>query len=82
MSGLEHCDMHWGNVLVKATKKTEVVYTMAGEEVKVQTQGVKVAIIDFTLSRLHKCENIIDMLNFYDRIKDKPKYRVYSYLTV
>ena len=49
--------MHWGNVLVKATKESEVVYKMAGEEVRVQTQGVKVAIIDFTLSRLHKGEN-------------------------
>lgn len=50
----EHRDLHWGNVLVTPTKSKEVTVTFASECFKIQTNGVKVTIIDFTLSRLSK----------------------------
>lgn len=50
----EHRDLHWGNVLVSQTKAKSLEYRIGGRTVSVETNGVKVAIIDFTLSRLTK----------------------------
>ena len=50
----EHRDLHWGNVLVKQTKDETVQYSLAGEGFELDSNGVKVSIIDFTLSRLSK----------------------------
>ncbi|KAK2166495.1 hypothetical protein LSH36_38g00015, partial [Paralvinella palmiformis] len=50
----EHRDLHWGNVLVKPTTCTQFNYTLQGKPFSIESHGVKVAIIDFTLSRLHK----------------------------
>ena len=48
----EHRDLHWGNVLVKETKEKEVQYRLAGDTFTVDTEGVNISIIDFSLSRL------------------------------
>ena len=48
----EHRDLHWGNVLVKETKEKEVQYRLAGDTFTVDTEGVSISIIDFSLSRL------------------------------
>ena len=50
----EHRDLHWGNILVKKTNKKQVVYTLMGRDIAVDTHTVDVCLIDFTLSRLKK----------------------------
>ena len=50
----EHRDLHWGNVLVKATNDEYIEYLLDGKSLLVKSYGVKVSIIDFTLSRLFK----------------------------
>ena len=50
----EHRDLHWGNVLVRKTKDDHVTVIIDGEEVSVESHGLHVSIIDFTLSRLQK----------------------------
>ena len=64
----EHRDLHWGNVLIKreglaetapASKKSptcpsRLEYTMNDVDISVDTCGVRVTLIDFTLSRLAK----------------------------
>lgn len=52
----EHRDLHVGNVLVKRTSQRTINYVLHGEEHTLETYGVKVAIIDFTLSRLTQGE--------------------------
>ncbi|XP_011254943.1 uncharacterized protein LOC105250493 isoform X2 [Camponotus floridanus] len=48
----EHRDLHWGNVLISRTKEPYIYYTLNGREIKLPSNGVKVSIIDFTLSRM------------------------------
>ncbi|XP_011705185.1 PREDICTED: uncharacterized protein LOC105460437 isoform X2 [Wasmannia auropunctata] len=48
----EHRDLHWGNVLISRTKEPYIYYNLEGREIKVPSKGVKVSIIDFTLSRM------------------------------
>ena len=55
----EHRDLHWGNVLVKRTKETTLLYTLDGDDIEISTHGVRVAVIDFTLSRLRKGKDSI-----------------------
>ncbi|XP_028403274.1 serine/threonine-protein kinase haspin-like [Dendronephthya gigantea] len=50
----EHRDLHWGNVLIKRTKCKTVHYKLCGNDISVDSAGVFVSIIDFTLSRLAK----------------------------
>lgn len=50
----EHRDLHWGNVLVKKTELKFHEYVVMGQTFKVESHGVHVSIIDFTLSRLVK----------------------------
>ncbi|KYN31245.1 Putative serine/threonine-protein kinase haspin like protein [Trachymyrmex septentrionalis] len=48
----EHRDLHWGNVLISRTKEQYIYYNLGGREIKFPSKGVKVSIIDFTLSRM------------------------------
>ncbi|XP_062376524.1 uncharacterized protein haspin isoform X2 [Sardina pilchardus] len=48
----EHRDLHWGNVLVKTTKQKECDYVLSGQTHSLETRGVQVNIIDYSLSRL------------------------------
>ncbi|KYN01582.1 Putative serine/threonine-protein kinase haspin like protein, partial [Cyphomyrmex costatus] len=48
----EHRDLHWGNVLISRTKEQYIYYNLEGREIKFPSKGVKVSIIDFTLSRM------------------------------
>lgn len=50
----EHRDLHWGNVLIKPTNQMTISYILDDETKEVATNGLKVTIIDFTLSRLRK----------------------------
>lgn len=75
----EHRDLHWGNVLVKETKETVVNFNLGGDIFQVNTQGVLITIIDFSLSRLASKEDDVtifkDLANdptiFLGRGKDK-----------
>ncbi|XP_054004826.1 uncharacterized protein LOC128890400 isoform X1 [Hylaeus anthracinus] len=48
----EHRDLHWGNVLISPTTESHIHYKLGEKEVKLISKGVKVSIIDFTLSRI------------------------------
>ena len=48
----EHRDLHWGNVLVSRTEDAVIEFCHQGTPLRIESSGVKVAIIDFTLSRL------------------------------
>ncbi|CAF92724.1 unnamed protein product, partial [Tetraodon nigroviridis] len=48
----EHRDLHWGNVLVKPTKQKKGSFLLNGTVHSVETRGVLVRIIDYSLSRL------------------------------
>ncbi|XP_029668616.1 putative serine/threonine-protein kinase haspin homolog, partial [Formica exsecta] len=48
----EHRDLHWGNLLISRTKEPYVYYNLDEKEIRLPSKGVKVSIIDFTLSRM------------------------------
>ncbi|KAL0131659.1 hypothetical protein PUN28_002892 [Cardiocondyla obscurior] len=48
----EHRDLHWGNVLVSRTKELYTYYTLGEKKIKFPNKGVKVSVIDYTLSRM------------------------------
>ncbi|XP_072526162.1 uncharacterized protein haspin [Salminus brasiliensis] len=48
----EHRDLHWGNILVKTTKQKHTDFILNGSVYSVETRGVHVNIIDYSLSRL------------------------------
>ncbi|XP_031606929.1 uncharacterized protein haspin [Oreochromis aureus] len=48
----EHRDLHWGNVLVKTTKQKTGSFLINGTTHSLETRGVLVRIIDYSLSRL------------------------------
>lgn len=49
----EHRDLHWGNVLISCCDKNKKVrFRLNGTDLEVNTYGVEVCIIDFTLSRI------------------------------
>ncbi|RVE76278.1 hypothetical protein OJAV_G00006670 [Oryzias javanicus] len=48
----EHRDLHWGNVLVKSTRQRKGSFLLNGATHHVETKGVLVRIIDYSLSRL------------------------------
>lgn len=50
----EHRDLHWGNVLICRTEDEFVESSLLGEKKMVESHGVRVSLIDFTLSRLKK----------------------------
>ncbi|XP_077992458.1 serine/threonine-protein kinase haspin homolog [Glandiceps talaboti] len=50
----EHRDLHWGNILVRATEEDTLYYKLSEEMIEIPTNGVEVSIIDFTMSRLRK----------------------------
>lgn len=48
----EHRDLHWGNILVKNTKEKRNQFLLNGSVHSVETRGVHVNVIDYSLSRL------------------------------
>ena len=64
----EHRDLHWGNVLVKPNDHDSANFIIDGSPISVPSHGVKVTVIDYTLSRLskggynisHYCNNYVD----------------------
>ncbi|XP_076805930.1 uncharacterized protein LOC143449563 [Clavelina lepadiformis] len=50
----EHRDLHWGNILIRSDGSNETEYTCCGKTNQISTCGLRVHIIDFTLSRISK----------------------------
>ncbi|XP_042571969.1 uncharacterized protein haspin [Cyprinus carpio] len=48
----EHRDLHWGNILVKNIKHKHNEFILNGRVHSIETRGVHVNIIDYSLSRL------------------------------
>ncbi|OAD62606.1 Putative serine/threonine-protein kinase haspin like protein [Eufriesea mexicana] len=48
----EHRDLHWGNILISPTDNAYVHYKFGQKNIELISKGVKVSIIDFTLSRI------------------------------
>ncbi|CRL00925.1 CLUMA_CG014243, isoform B [Clunio marinus] len=48
----EHRDLHWGNILIAPTTNKSVEFRFDSKVVKLPTNGVKVTIIDYSLSRM------------------------------
>ncbi|KZC03891.1 Putative serine/threonine-protein kinase haspin like protein [Dufourea novaeangliae] len=48
----EHRDLHWGNILISPTTESHVYYKLGQKQIQLLSKGVKVSIIDFTLSRV------------------------------
>uniref|UniRef100_B5DSC0 non-specific serine/threonine protein kinase n=1 Tax=Drosophila pseudoobscura pseudoobscura TaxID=46245 RepID=B5DSC0_DROPS len=63
----EHRDLHWGNILIEPTIKKEISYKFHTKDLKVFSKGVKVTIIDYTLSRI----TIDEFCNFNDLSSDE-----------
>ena len=59
----EHRDLHWGNVLISRAEDEFIESCLLGERKTVPTHGVRVSLIDFTLSRLKKGNKTLLMLN-------------------
>ena len=62
----EHRDLHWGNVLIAQDSTPSITYKFhsTGQQFayKVDTSGIRVNIIDFTLSRLRKGKVLSQLL--------------------
>lgn len=50
-------DLHWGNVLVRPTKLKKGSFLLNGAVHSMETKGVLVSIIDYSLSRLEIGQN-------------------------
>ncbi|XP_076265962.1 uncharacterized protein LOC143199771 [Rhynchophorus ferrugineus] len=50
----EHRDLHWGNVLLRAStdKNKKITFKLRGKEIEIIGNGIEATIIDFTLSRI------------------------------
>lgn len=64
--GFEHRDLHWGNILVSECDQDKLEYCVKGETYEINSAGLMVQIIDFTLSRINKDGFIV----FVDLEKD------------
>ncbi|XP_043290164.1 uncharacterized protein [Venturia canescens] len=48
----EHRDLHWGNLLISRTDEPQIDFKLDNKPFSVSSKGVKVSVIDFTLSRM------------------------------
>ncbi|XP_025193755.1 protein PF14_0175 [Melanaphis sacchari] len=48
----EHRDLHIGNILIKKCSNKNISFKLEGEYFNVPSRGIKITIIDFTLSRM------------------------------
>ena len=58
-------DLHWGNVLVKTTKQKKGSFLLNGAAHSLETKGVLVRIIDYSLSRLEIGQTCIYIYFFF-----------------
>eukprot|EP01135_Chromosphaera_perkinsii_P008567 Nk52_evm9s1401 gene=Nk52_evmTU9s1401 len=56
----EHRDLHWGNILISVCDEdSEVTFTLRGKKYALVSAGVKISIIDYSLSRMNSEGDII-----------------------
>ncbi|GAV76021.1 DUF3635 domain-containing protein [Cephalotus follicularis] len=55
----EHRDLHWGNILLSRNDSVILQFTLEGQQIFVKTFGLRISIIDFTLSRINTGEDIL-----------------------
>ncbi|KAJ3698142.1 hypothetical protein LUZ61_001847 [Rhynchospora tenuis] len=55
----EHRDLHWGNILLSRDNSEDITFTLGGKRKKATTFGLRVSIIDFTLSRINTGDAIL-----------------------
>jgi len=55
----EHRDLHWGNVLIKRSSIKYQDYSVDDVSYTIPTGGVIASLIDFSLSRMRRCQNVI-----------------------
>ncbi|KQS61772.1 uncharacterized protein Dere_GG26619 [Drosophila erecta] len=48
----EHRDLHLGNILIEYTNRKHIIFTLKNRNLTVLSRGVKMTIIDYTLSRI------------------------------
>ncbi|KAH8395617.1 hypothetical protein KR222_003721, partial [Zaprionus bogoriensis] len=48
----EHRDLHTGNILIEATEDQRIAYKLRGKDLSVASKGIRITIIDYTLSRV------------------------------
>ncbi|KAJ6648324.1 Serine/threonine-protein kinase haspin like [Pseudolycoriella hygida] len=48
----EHRDLHWGNILLSPIDEKFVTFKLNGNTLQIPSEGIKVTIIDYTLSRM------------------------------
>ncbi|RWS25706.1 uncharacterized protein B4U80_08937 [Leptotrombidium deliense] len=77
----EHRDLHWGNILIASTNDRQLHYVIKKNCVNVDTNGVLVSIIDFSLSRMCKDDVIVfdDLSKYNDLFQGKGDYQFNIY---
>ncbi|GAA0138220.1 non-receptor serine/threonine protein kinase [Lithospermum erythrorhizon] len=55
----EHRDLHWGNILLSRKGSGTLQFILEGRKIHVNTYGLLISIIDFTLSRINTGEDIL-----------------------
>lgn len=59
----EHRDLHWGNILINRDGTKHIQYSLRGVDITLACAGVRVTLIDFTLSRLKSKDGEIAYCN-------------------
>lgn len=62
----EHRDLHWGNILIEKTDKKQIDFKLCGRDLSVASKGIKITIIDYTLSRI----TVADCCHYNDLSQD------------
>eukprot|EP00127_Corallochytrium_limacisporum_P006217 Clim_evm34s221 gene=Clim_evmTU34s221 len=79
----EHRDLHWGNVLVRATDEERLDYEFGSLALSIPSFGICVTIIDFTLSRIQNNDGelfYIDMgadETFFEGPEEEEQFEIY-----
>ncbi|KAM2612794.1 hypothetical protein TB2_032723 [Malus domestica] len=55
----EHRDLHWGNILLSRNDSVTMQLTLERKQMFIQTFGLVVSIIDFSLSRISNGEDVL-----------------------
>ncbi|XP_054713310.1 serine/threonine-protein kinase haspin-like [Uloborus diversus] len=61
----EHRDLHLGNILIQRNRSKKISYVLRGKPFSIESHGLLVTIIDFTLSRLCETEYV-----YYNNLAD------------
>ncbi|EFJ12037.1 hypothetical protein SELMODRAFT_124914, partial [Selaginella moellendorffii] len=57
--GFEHRDLHWGNIVLSRDQHEQLDFRLENRHFLVNTHGLSVALIDFTLSRIDTGKQVV-----------------------